>query len=86
MAVLEADAKRPKTDDFPGEMPVLRLGASLLEPLKCYFATGVMGAACSRLFTIIGRIRMLGMIDRWGHNALLVATALLAALVFLLAK
>ena len=29
---------------------------------------------------------MLGMIDRWGHNALLVATALLAALVFLLAR
>ena len=29
---------------------------------------------------------MLAMIDRWGHNALLVATALLAALVFLLAK
>jgi hypothetical protein len=29
---------------------------------------------------------MLGLIDRWGHNALLVATGLLAALVFLLAK
>jgi hypothetical protein len=29
---------------------------------------------------------MLGIIDRWGHNALLIATALLAALVFLLAK